>query len=228
MECRVLDIGMNAGYFTALSAAMGANVISVEPQEACHYVSRMTSKINNWCDRVSTVVAGAWYEKIFINVAKGECSTGFVIQKDNEVMSVETVVIDELLASRAWMGKSIEVVKIDTEGAEIGVLKGMTNVIKAKHVKNFIIELAPHVWSGLGLSLSEGKALLSSIEESGYRFILLEDPTEYSVEINEWKHFKVQGIAGGLIEIPPGLIGKVVDDRLSKGSGTNLWLQLVD
>jgi len=228
VECHVLDIGMNAGYFTALSASMGSSVIAIEPQEACHYVSRMTSKINNWCDRVSTVVAGAWHEKIFINVAVGECNTGFVIQKNSQVKSVETVVVDELLEARGWKDKSIEVVKIDTEGAEVGVLKGMANAFEGQHVKNLIIELAPHVWSGLGLSIEEGKALFNSIENSGYRFILLEDPTSYSSEINSWKHLQLHGISGEMIEIPPGNIGKVIDDRLSKRSGTNLWLQLVN
>ena len=57
-DCLVVDIGMNIGWYTALSAAHGKNVLAFEPNPAPLLFGNKTADLNEWRDRVRIVNAG--------------------------------------------------------------------------------------------------------------------------------------------------------------------------
>ena len=60
--CRALDIGMSTGYMSAMMAALGAHVTSVERQSDMIAAYEETAKVNCWTDRVSLINALVGYD----------------------------------------------------------------------------------------------------------------------------------------------------------------------
>ncbi len=105
---------MNAGYYTALSSALEAKVISIEPQKDCHAAAYLSTFMNRQDGNIKTLIAGAWSTKTHISVPSG-CSTGFSIQTNNSPTNdVPTIVVDDLLEENKW--EKGDLIKIDTEG----------------------------------------------------------------------------------------------------------------
>ena len=57
-DCLVVDIGMNVGWYTALSAAHGKNVLAFEPNPAPMAFGKKTVELNGWGPRVQIINGG--------------------------------------------------------------------------------------------------------------------------------------------------------------------------
>ncbi len=84
---------------------------------------------------------------------------------------MDTLTIDAFLESEGW--PTVDLVKIDVEGAEIPVLSGMAQLIKKSNDMKLILEFNPHLLQNAGtnpLELIETLASLgfnvSGIDES--------------------------------------------------------------
>ena len=151
----VFDIGANVGDKTDMFLHLGAKVIAVEPQESCwrvikrrfkdkdinlitNAVSSKYGTVTMFLDRSSTIssISTEWIEAV-------KKSGRFSSHKWSEKIEVKTTTLDALVDK---YGKPA-FCKIDVEGAELDVLKSLTeplNVISFEFVRE---QLEPSIKS---------------------------------------------------------------------------------
>ena len=120
---RVLDLGCHLGTFSLPAAALGAEVIAVDANPRQVELLREAARQNGF-DQLD-VVHGA--------ISDSNEPVSFIEQsihgpprarrRAQTTIDVPPVTVDELLDQRGW--DSVDAIKIDIEGTEIGALNGM-------------------------------------------------------------------------------------------------------
>jgi FkbM family methyltransferase len=160
----VIDVGSNAGQYTVLFAALTGpkgRVVAFEPASAARAILRENLGLNGFENRVYiepfalSDIAGQhrFYERGADTMASLE-RAGFGNDSsapDIEESIIETVTLDDYLAKQGRAAPNL--VKIDTEGAEIKVLRGATDTLRG--AVRFVCELHPYAWDAFGTSYSE-------------------------------------------------------------------------
>ena len=119
----VIDCGANIGYFSVLASRLvgpRGKVIAVEPDR--DNLTLLTHNLwRNGCENVRVVPAAAWRERGFLSLRRSPTNTG-----DHRTFAaagaglVPSVTLDEVVA-----GQRVDVVKIDTQGADHHVVEGL-------------------------------------------------------------------------------------------------------
>ena len=178
-----LDVGMNTGFFSNLMAAQGAEVHAFETQPRCFkYASSALS------------ASGLSSQSVFLYNAGLTDSPGSILQStqgcdgSNNALSKKSVSLKHI---QSWGGGSKRVptfvlddsmpascaphifaVKMDTEGAEVMILRGMRKLLK--RIDNLQVELGPMYWKNYGVTPADGVALLKQLTNSfGYDAYLM-------------------------------------------------------
>lgn len=144
----VVDIGAHVGYYTLLAAKQvgpTGKVYAFEPEQDNHAILLKNIGVNGYNNVVATPMA--------VSDRRGS-STLYVTSLDNGRHSmyhhglpergsptVETTTLDSFLASEGW--PSVDLIKIDVEGAEVAVLDGMTGLMGKSADLKLIIEFNP-------------------------------------------------------------------------------------
>lgn len=171
-----VDIGMNAGFFTAFASSLGAEVFAFEPQESCMFlgyssVLAQSSRLPHFYNMGITGTPSSF------TTSGGKCDPGNVAKDDTGKSRVMTV----NLAS-VWnqlCAPEIDMIKIDTEGSEVSVLQGLIPFFEARKVRGAVIEITEPAtrqsggWTVFGASPEIGIALFSKIEGFGYEILYL-------------------------------------------------------
>lgn len=136
-----VDVGANVGYYTILGALKGSFVVAVEPIPTTVAVLKINLKLNG-ITNVMIVDKCAWFEssRIKLKIPHGSyygLASAFY-NRDTKYVAyeVECVKLDEVLKEF----KNIKLMKIDVEGAEYEVLKGMEKSLDK--VRYIIIEVS--------------------------------------------------------------------------------------
>lgn len=161
----MLDIGAHVGFFTlraARSVGASGHVYAFEPAPGNLSVLERNVVANGYknvscygqavADRVGRVP--------FI-LAEANDSNSFYphpLSPQRGTLTVDCVTVDSLFA-----GKRVDVVKIDAEGAEIAVLKGMTETIRRNGGLRIFVELNPFCQRSGGHSARELIATLRGL-----------------------------------------------------------------
>ena len=169
----VLDIGAHVGQYAVLFGALvgeRGRVISFEPDRSVHATLRRNIELNGFEQRVtveavalSDTNGSAEFFSLGGNSMSSLVRSGLGSAADSASVSksaVTTMRLDDLLESRSlpcprWM-------KIDTEGAEVHVLRGAPKALKS--VEGILCELHPYAWNDFGSTYDE---LLSIVRDSG-------------------------------------------------------------
>lgn len=128
----VVDVGANVGYFTVLAAkAVGpsGSVVAVEPERENLRLLR-ANVWRNGCDNVRIVAAAAAATRGLLALRRSPTNAG-----DHQVHDeagaddalVAAVALDDILA-----GEPVDVVKIDTQGADHLVVRGLRRTLAAR------------------------------------------------------------------------------------------------
>jgi len=149
----ILDIGANLGW-TALFYAKIARkglVIAIEPNPCALSILKANCSLNRVNNlkiievalsdkkgirnlylhpKVKTYGIASFYEEHVKNSA---------YTKETSFIQVNTTTLDDLLKELKL--KKVDLVKIDTEGAELQILKGSINSLKSKKISKLIIEV---------------------------------------------------------------------------------------
>jgi FkbM family methyltransferase len=124
----VIDCGANIGYFSVLASRLAGPrgaVIAVEPDR--DNLRLLTHNLwRNGCENVRVVPAAAWRERGVLSLRRSATNTGDhrTFAPDGEAL-VPSVTLDELLA-----GQRVDVVKIDTQGADHHVVAGLEGALR--------------------------------------------------------------------------------------------------
>jgi FkbM family methyltransferase len=169
----VLDVGANVGYYALTAAARvgpGGRVIAFEPGPAVAARLRENAGLNGLSNL--TVVEAAVADRPGVRrFHLGEDSEGSslydAVPGTAGEVDVRVVTLDD---ESVGLGR-VDVVKIDAEGAEVGVLRGARRLLTDPHAPAVMLEANPVTLRAAGESLATLRAELESL---GYAIELVE------------------------------------------------------
>lgn len=144
----VVDIGANIGYFVLLEKRQGAKVIAIEPSVDNFEVLKHNLKINSFNAEVHNIVISD-YEgttKFYISEACNRSS----LHGSGKYEVCKVTTIDKLLKK-----KNVNLVRMDVEGSEMSVFRGMEKTLEKGHLKHIFVELHPVELRERGSSIRE-------------------------------------------------------------------------
>ena len=166
----VLDIGGHFGQYAVLFGALVSNtgkVVSFEPDPQAQRVLSANLGLNGLYSRVlieSIALFDRNGEHVFFSKDADSMSSlarsGLGSNADSEGVAeykVRTVRLDDYFAATSERIPSF--VKIDTEGAEINILRGADKLMKSP--ATIVCELHPYVWDEFGTSFAELRSLVA-------------------------------------------------------------------
>jgi FkbM family methyltransferase len=166
----VIDIGANIGYFTLLAARLvgeEGKVFAFEP-EPYNYSLLCKNVRANGCNNVIAIQKAVFTKsgkmRLFLekrNLGGHSLSKASILNKAGSI-TVEVTSLDEFFQNR---GFKIDVVKMDAEGSEMGILQGMTNLINENDNLKIITEFSPALLRGSGFSPMD---FLNKLTECGF------------------------------------------------------------
>jgi FkbM family methyltransferase len=138
----IFDVGANVGIFTIQHARRGAHVYAFEPNPSCHRRLSKAIVANRLTDRVDVFdwAIGAAPGQGSLRVSNGVSCLGFVVPSDDGSFGgAPTVHITALDNVVQMLGvERIDLLKVDTEGAEVEVLSGAARSLEI--VERVVIE----------------------------------------------------------------------------------------
>jgi FkbM family methyltransferase len=139
----VFDVGANAGYFAILSSELGAAVHAFEPNPAVRALLSLSAQLGRGDIEVVPCACSDHPGTMPLYLSDpGETGrSGLMVARDRSV-DVEVITLDEY-ARRT--DAHPQLVKIDVEGAEAGVIRGMSEILRTDR-PTLIVEL--HVTKG--------------------------------------------------------------------------------
>jgi FkbM family methyltransferase len=152
-----VDIGAGVGYYTLVAGMKGCRVVSVEPVPSTVAALWVNIRLNN-LRSVELVPYCAWHEDstIYIQIPHGRyygLASAFYGRETMAVkIPVKCIRLDKILNKYS----EIKLIKIDVEGAEYEVLKGLEKVLPK--TKFIIVELTRKV-----------PEILNFLSEKGFR-----------------------------------------------------------
>ncbi len=173
----VIDVGAHIGIYTLLaSSRVGPNghVFSFEPTPTTFDLLR---------ENVGRTAFRPWVNLHQNAVSDKTGRLSFAISKDSsrnnslffdaqaerqEIVEVETVVLDQTIPE----GQRVDLVKIDAEGAEPAVIRGMVRILERNPDILLFMEYAPEHIQRAGES---AEALLRQLAGMGFRFYVIRD-----------------------------------------------------
>jgi len=167
------DIGANIGFFSVIAAekvTQQGQVYSFEPVMGTHDRLVENIRLNKLEDQIKTFQAAAsdhvGEANIYIPDKGMDAWNSLAVKPDEgnyQVETIKTVVLDELISDSKL--RAPDIIKIDVEGWELHVLKGLQQRLKKYHPTLFI-EFTAHNLNAAGTSCSE---LADFIRALGYQ-----------------------------------------------------------
>ena len=164
----MVDVGANYGYFSLLWAAarVGNRVIAIEASPRNQESLRSNVALNGLGPRIDVrgVAVGEKPGLLPFNVGN-EAQTGwggFTRATDGSSVKVEVVTLDSVVAER----DTVNVLKVDVEGADTWVLYGARQLLEEKRIKNIFFEHNSERMTALGIRDGAARRFLESV---GYR-----------------------------------------------------------
>lgn len=135
------DIGANAGSYTLLASGVcKAKTVAIEASARTIIITNKNISLNQLHDKVTLINAAAGAKAGFLTFSTNEDTTNHVISdneyENSDVEKVKVIKVDDLT-----IDNKPALIKIDVEGFETEVLKGMHETLKQASLKAIIIEL---------------------------------------------------------------------------------------
>jgi FkbM family methyltransferase len=154
----IWDLGAHFGEYSLFAASMNSakdRVFAFEPDQDALKVFRKNISLNRFEDKifVSELVIDEKDGEVLFHSQGGNSNSHIVsgkYTKDDGMVRLRSKSLNSLLHELP----KPDVVKIDTEGAEIQILKGADELL-ADHSIRFICELHPYAWEGFGVTYTE-------------------------------------------------------------------------
>lgn len=172
-----VDIGANIGYYTVLASSLvGASgrVFSFEPDRQNFQILEQNLALNH-CDNVTLHSCALGETDDLQCLYKSDSNSGdhrlsiFAFEKDRETELVPVRRLDSFLNTLA-PGKRIAM-KMDVQGFEVHVMRGMTRILEERDVYLVMAELCPKL---ISLSGDEPDDMLELFKDAGFRPFLLD------------------------------------------------------
>ena len=146
-----LDIGANIGSYSMYAAKKGFEVISIEPNFMNSYILSRNIQLNHLSNKIIPLKLAlsnyVGFHELKHHKAVEAGNSGATIESYySETSSAstykETVLVDTVDDIISRFGARPTLLKIDTDGNELNILKGSVQLLKSKSVKNILIEVS--------------------------------------------------------------------------------------
>ena len=180
-----VDVGANVGYYTLLASRLvgdAGRVVAIEAHPRMAELLRRNVIINGRFN-ISTWHRAAWWraETLSLHARRhfaANSSAGSLgesalqtLDDQEDVVRVDAVPLDDLLSDLPV----VHLIKIDVEGAEVQVVKGLRATLEKNPRITVIFEWSPGQLEMVG---NEPAALVELMEGHGFKFRLMEDGLE--------------------------------------------------
>lgn len=175
----VIDVGAHVGYFALEFARLvGAEgkVYAFEPDSSNLELLMKNISLNTY-GNISThkqaLAEHSGWARLFLN-SKGSDRHSLLVDKEQppqnqNTTEVETLSLDEFLEELDW--PTIDLLKIDAEGAEYSIIKGMRRSLEARKVRIMIFEFTPSACEANGIMPEK---FLWNLYDSGFDLYWIE------------------------------------------------------
>jgi FkbM family methyltransferase len=129
----VFDVGANYGLHALCFLAHGVRVVAFEPNPACHEWFHEACALNRLPCELEGVAVGERADSVVLAFPEAQTYLGSVVPRVQagwdgaRTVTVPQVTLDDVVAA---YGSAPDLVKIDTEGAELGVLRGARKLLE--------------------------------------------------------------------------------------------------
>jgi len=198
----VIDVGANIGYYTLLAAdkvGPKGRVHAVECSPDTLILLRENVRRNDLQNvEIYPVAASNAHGELTLNVSAIGLSLFSVHSKwptparTSNTVTVPAIPLDELVHS------PVDVVKIDAEGADLDVLKGMSRILSENKGISLIVEWAPPLLAEAGKDPLE---LPRWLQDAGFKIIsVLEENTNKQLSLEQTiEMLRAKRITGGWV-----------------------------
>jgi len=172
------DVGAHVGYFSLLAAEIvgpSGKVFAFEPEPGNHGLLRKNIEVNSLpnIQAVEKAVSdrSGTTEFFLSELDSGSHSLfGKAARGIREKVQVMVTTLDDFFESEGW--PNTDLIKIDVEGAELGVLHGMERLIERMPNLNLVIEYCPFLIEATGANPSD---LLNRLESKSFQVQFIDD-----------------------------------------------------
>jgi FkbM family methyltransferase len=193
-----VDVGANLGYFSLLGARRvggSGSVLALEPSAATR--SRLTENLaRNRATNVSVrpEAASAAPGRIPLFRAPWNDAESSTVRRDGLVLEAEVAAVPLYELIDDQQAASLRLVKIDVEGAEVEVLRGLEPLLPLAPEAEVVIEVHPDALASQGCSAED---LVAILEPGGYR------PYWLPVDFSEEAHLRPPDLRRPIAGRPP-------------------------
>ncbi len=173
----IMDIGANVGYYSVLLSTkfFSSKVFAFEPFSSQYSFLEKNLKLNslNNCFPLKLIVSdNCKPKKIYYSCDQNTGATS--IHKKSKIFETVSSISLDVFCEKEKID-FIDLVKIDVEGHELNVLKGMAKLLKLKKVKNIFIEILEE---NLICNNSTRKEIVSLLNKFGYEGFYMDGKIE--------------------------------------------------
>jgi len=172
----VIDIGANIGYYAIIFAdwvGTQGKVFAFEPEPSNFKILKKNIHHNNFENIFAENLAVAEKEKktkLYLSKkASGQHKIYYTPALSKKFISIDCCSLDEYFTKNKYDIDKISFVKIDVEGSEFGVLKGMKSILENKNLE-IVFEFDPNQIRDYGINPSE---ILKFLSDYNFHFSII-------------------------------------------------------
>lgn len=181
-----IDIGAHIGYYSILARNIvgeSGKVIAFEPNPESYKLLKKNFEMNEYTNCIAENIALSdeiGFVKLFIGKYRDDSSSLFLVENvdKNRYVTVKTMTFDKYCEMYKI---SPNFIKIDAEGAEYRILRGITKVIDI-HKPNLLIEIHPKHLESQEISI---RSLFDFLMKKGYKIQLVREGGCDAISVDE-------------------------------------------
>ena len=180
----IIDVGANIGYYTLIAtkcAGKNGKVYAFEPDPTNFAILKKNANINGYNNIILTQKAisnKTGKAKLYLCTKNTADHKIYDDGTNRKFIEIDSIRLDDFFKN---FNEEINLIKIDTQGAEGHVLQGMISLIERNKNIKIIIEFWP---SGLQKDGFNPKDLLMSLKKHGFNLYIINEKSERLEPVN--------------------------------------------
>jgi len=162
----IMDVGANIGYYSVQFSDMAdGKVYSFEPMSYQYSVLKRNLELNGIENviPVKRIVSNTSGEKRIYYSCPDNTGASSLVKESGEHEDIQAIILDEFCEEQEVA--RIDLMKIDVEGHEMDVLRGMAGILRQQRVRHLFVEISGENLEKAGSSVQE---LCAFLKASGY------------------------------------------------------------
>lgn len=160
-----VDVGANVGSMSLPLAASGRRVVSVEAAPGNAALLEQSARLSGVSDRMRVVASAAGDHIGEATFLPHGCHGQLVDGRVAGATVIPITTVDALVDAQNL--DHVDLVKIDVDGADYDVLRGMSRLAQRADAPHLLVECCPHTLSAFGHTVAELVAILEA-----YRYVV--------------------------------------------------------